>query len=204
MDPEISALLLAAGESRRMGQPKLLLPWGGTTVLGKVISTFVAGLGSSGRGWEIVVVTGGARAQVEALVHGMTGDYPLRAVFNPSFAETGMLGSLQAGLRALGETAQAAIIGLGDQPQVRLETITGIITAYAQDSAALVIPSFEQRRGHPWLVDRLLWPEILALPSASTPREFLNRHATDCTYLDADASVLQDLDTPEDYARLQP
>ena len=212
MDPEISAIVLAAGESRRMGQPKLLLPWGKTTVLGKVVSTFAAAFSSMADlqvpsvagGWEIIVVTGGARDPVEALVSGFAQRYPIRTVYNQNFAQNQMLGSLQTGLLALGASVRAAIIGLGDQPQVRQETIRNLYSAYSRSGTSLIVPSFQQRRGHPWLVARPLWAEILALSLSSTPHQFMNEHAGEIEYIQADVSILQDLDTPEDYQRLRP
>ncbi len=220
---KISAIILAAGESRRMGQPKLLLPWGETTVLGQVVSTFTAGLSTDSKtDYEIVVVTGGAREQVEELVAELAKKYPVRAVYNPHYAQGGMLSSIQVGVAALtlpppslrdtspkslgfgGGRVGAALIGLGDQPQVREETVRRICASFVQMESPLVIPSFENRRGHPWLASRSLWPEILALPPSTTPRQFLDNYAGRVTYVAADESILQDLDTPEDYNRQRP
>ncbi len=205
MPAAISAIILAAGESRRMGQPKLLLPWGETTILETVITRFAGGIASAGLvEWEILVVTGGAREQVEALLGKLKESYPLRTIYNPAYAESEMLGSLQAGLHAVDPTADAALVGLGDQPQVKPETIQAICAAYGRTGSALIVPSFQKRRGHPWLASRTLWSEILALPSTATPRQFLNAHAEAVQYIPADESILRDLDTPEDYRRLRP
>ncbi len=90
----ISAIILAAGESKRMGQPKMLLPWGEVTVLGQVISTYqAAGVE------DVLVVTGGAREQVEGIVR----QHGARSVFNEQFAGGGMLSSLQCGLQFLSD-----------------------------------------------------------------------------------------------------
>ena len=199
MGNNISAILLAAGLSSRMGQPKLLLPWAGRTVLGQVVSTFAAA-GME----EIIVVTGGVREQIERLVAELAKDYPVRTVYNPAYARGKMLSSIQAGLAALDSQPHAALIGLGDQPQVREETVRRICAAFVQAKSPLVIPSFQNRRGHPWLVARSLWPKILALPTSTTSRQFLNTYAGQVEYVAADESILQDLDTPEDYARQRP
>jgi molybdenum cofactor cytidylyltransferase len=209
MAAEITAILLAAGESRRMGQPKMLLPWGETTVLGQVVRMFSAGLSEKngqpvGPDFEILVVTGGTRALVEAEVVRLAGQYPLRIVYNPNYALGGMVSSIQAGLAALGPETRAALIGLGDQPQVRQETVRKIWTAFTQTESSLIIPSFQNRRGHPWLADRKVWPEILALPPSTNPRQFLDAHAGQIQYVAADESILQDLDTPEDYHLQRP
>ena len=199
MGNNITAVLLAAGLSSRMGQPKLLLPWGGTTVLGQVVSIYAAaGLE------EIVVITGGAHGQVESLLTELSKDFPIRIVYNPAYARREMLSSIQAGLAALDPQTHAALIGLGDQTQVLEETVRHICAAFVQTMSPLVIPSFQNRRGHPWLVARPLWPKILALPISTTPRQFLNSYAGQVEYVSADQSILQDLDTPEDYARQRP
>ena len=205
----ITAILLAAGESRRMGQPKMLLPWGETTVLGQVVRMFSAGLLEEADepvhpDYEILVVIGGARPIVEAELERLAGSYPLRIVYNPHYAPGGMVSSIQAGLSALGPETHAALIGLGDQPQVRAETVRKICSAFTQTGSPLIIPSFQNRRGHPWLAGRQLWSEILALPSSASPRQFLDSHARQIEYIAADESILQDLDTPEDYHRQRP
>ena len=205
MTLEITAILLAAGESRRMGQPKLLLPWGKTSVLGQVVAMFSAGLSTdSSTNSEILVVTGGARELVETEMARLALQYPLRVVYNPEYVLGGMLSSIKAGLLALGPETRAALIGLGDQPQVREETVRHICTAFFQTESPIVIPSFQSRRGHPWLATKPLWPEILALPPSSTPRQFLDAHAGKIEYVAADESILQDLDTLEDYNRQRP
>jgi molybdenum cofactor cytidylyltransferase len=208
MPPVVSVVILAAGESRRMGQPKLLLPWGQRTVLEQVIATFAAAIPfiteSDSPSGEILIITGGAREQVEPRLEELNDRYPLRAVFNPNFATSGMIGSIQAGLQILPAFVEAAIIGLGDQPQVQERTIRAIVSAYKQTRALLVVPSFNNQRGHPWLVDRSLWPEMLSLPASATSRQFLSTHASQVEYVLADTSVLQDLDTPADYERLKP
>jgi molybdenum cofactor cytidylyltransferase len=201
----IYAIILAAGASRRMGQPKLLLPWGNTTVLGQVVATFAMGLSTDSKtDCEILVVTGGARDLMEAEVTRLAKHYPVRSIFNPEYAQGGMLSSIQVGLTALGPDARAALIGLGDQPQVREETVWHICSSFVQTESPLVIPSFQERRGHPWLVARPLWSEILALPTSTIPRQFLNAHKGLVQYVSADESVLLDLDTPEDYDRQHP
>jgi molybdenum cofactor cytidylyltransferase len=199
MGNSIVVILLAAGLSTRMGQPKLLLPWGRTTVLGQVVSTFAAA-GME----EIIVVTGGARQKIESLVAELAKEYPVRAVYNPAYMRGKMLSSIQAGLEALDSQPSAALIGLGDQPQVREQTVRRICAAFIQTESPLVIPSFQNRRGHPWLAARPLWPKFLALPSSTTPRQFLNTYAGQMKYVVADESILQDLDTPEDYSRQRP
>ena len=191
----ITALILAAGQSKRMGQPKMLLPWGETTILEKVIATFkAAGIE------DILVITGADRERVEALI----GD-SARTIFNPDYAEGEMLSSVQAGLAGLKPEVEAILIGLGDQPQVRESSVRSVVHAYRESGASLVVPSYKMRRGHPWLVTRPHWDEILHMPVSTSLRNFLNRHADEIQYVELEtSSILQDLDTPEDYLKSKP
>jgi molybdenum cofactor cytidylyltransferase len=189
----ISAILLAAGQSKRMGRPKMLLPWGESTVIEQVITTFLkAGVE------DLVVVTGGAREHVESVI----SPYPVRKVYNNDHAAGEMLSSIQCALRVISNESEATLIGLGDQPQLQEGSVRLICEAYADNASPLIVPSFQMRRGHPWLVARPLWSEILALRPPESPRDFLNRHADEIRYVSVDTpSVLADLDTPEDYLR---
>jgi molybdenum cofactor cytidylyltransferase len=192
---KVTAIILAAGQSRRMGQPKMSLPWGGTTVLGKVIETLKAA------GMEdLLVVTGGDREQVEAIVRGSA-----QVVFNAEYPSSEMLRSIQCGLGAIKPEAQAALICLGDQPLVQVGSVQVILQEYEKTGPSLIVPSYQMKRGHPWLVARELWNEILEMKSPESPREFLNRHTKEIKYINVDTpSILADLDTPEDYLKLRP
>jgi molybdenum cofactor cytidylyltransferase len=195
----ISTILLAAGESRRMGQPKLLLPWGGTTVLGQVVSTITAvGIES------IIVVTGAAHELIEGQVTELAKSVSVRVVYNKDYIKGGMLSSIKTGLMALNSGTHAALIALGDQPQIREETVRCICASFVRTNSPLVIPSFQNRRGHPWLAASLLWPNILALPLSTTPRQFLDTFVGQVEYVAADESILLDVDTPDDYSRMRP
>ncbi len=196
MNPEIAAVVLAAGLSRRMGRPKLTLAWGGTTVIGHVVDVlYEAGVKT------VIIVTGGAHD----LVSEALGGKPVEIVFNPRFAEDQMALSLQTGLAALPESAEAVLVVLGDQPQIETAVVRAVIAEYCSSKAVLVAPSYQMHRGHPWLIERSLWPEILAIRPPTTLRDFLAAHADQMLYLSLDhASILQDLDTPDDYARQAP
>src|SRR5690348_9440824 len=134
----ITAIVLAAGESKRMGQPKMLMPWGESTVLQTVISTIQkAGI------TDILVVTGGARGEVEALI-----GKSVQTVHNQEYRTGEMLSSIQTGLKAKPPQA-AALICLGDQPQIREESIRKVCEAFTQDNSLIVVPSYNMHRGHP-------------------------------------------------------
>jgi molybdenum cofactor cytidylyltransferase len=218
--PEITAVLLAAGESKRMGQPKLLLPWGATSVLGQVLATFLAGLSHAGEtdaegdnGERIIVVTGSGSSLIDQEIERLQMSDRVRTVLNPAFSQDGMLVSIQTGLRASMQKRSpqpgsglppAVLIGLGDQPQVLQTTVRNLCEAYRTTGAHLVVPSHQNRRGHPWLIASPLWQALLELPEESTPRQFLSAYRSSIEYIPADETILQDLDTPEDYARQHP
>jgi molybdenum cofactor cytidylyltransferase len=194
----IASVVLAAGRSQRMGQPKMLLPWGSTTVLGRVVQVLLdAGLKT------VRVVTGGAEKRVEEVL----ANFPIKTVPNPNYERTEMLTSLLCGVGTLDETISAVLVVLGDQPQIEASTINAILERYQSSKLPLVIPSYLKRRGHPWLVDRSLWTVLAeaALDPKYTMRDFLNQHADLIDYVDVDTpSILKDLDTPQDYAAERP
>ncbi len=191
----ITAIVLAAGESKRMGEPKLLMPWGKSTVLQTVVST----LQSAGLS-DILVVTGGARQQVEGLI-GKT----VQTIFNKDHANENMLISIQMGLREKIRESSAALICLGDQPQTHEKTARGIIEAWNQNRARIIIPSYEKRRGHPWLIGKEHWDEILKMGADQSMRDFFKKHKRAIFYVNVDTpSILEDLDTPEDYLKFKP
>lgn len=192
----IGAVVLAAGRSSRMGQPKMVLPWGGTTVIGQVVTILAASDAS-----PIVVVTGGAADLVELALTG-TSAVTIR---NPNYAASEMLLSIQIGIGAMPAGVQACLVCLGDQPQMETSVVVRLIQRYQQTRCPLVVPSYQMRRGHPWLLDRSLWDEILAMGPDDNLRRFLTRHEQEITYENVDTpSVLKDLDTPEDYQADRP
>ena len=192
----ITAIILAAGTSKRMGQPKMLLPWGETSVLGKVISTF-----QEGGIEDIIVITGGAHEVVQQIVN----QHGARSAFNRDFASGEMLSSLQLGLQVQSNQAQATLVGLGDQPQVQAETVRLLYQTFELQKSKLIVPSFQMRRGHPWLVERSLWDELLEMNSDESARDFLQRHANDIHYVPVEtSSILADLDTIDDYRKERP
>jgi molybdenum cofactor cytidylyltransferase len=192
----ISAVILGAGRSRRMGQPKLILPWGETTVVGQIARTLqAAGIA------RISVVTGAAREQVESALAGLT----VETIYNPEYERSEMLASLKLGLAAQPSETQAILVVLGDQPGIEESVVRRVTMGFFETQARLVAPSYQKRRGHPWLVQRSLWEEILDLPTDQTLRDFLNRHGEEIAYVTVDtASILKDIDTPADYLSERP
>ncbi len=192
----IGAIVLAAGMSTRMGQPKMLMPWGDSTVIRTVVEgVFQAGISES---W---VVMGSLEAELKRELTGL----PVNFAQNPDFGNGEMLASVKLGLKSLSEEIEAALIVLGDQPQVESRVIGLIVERYWANHQALIVPSYQMRRGHPWLVGRSLWNDILEVKPPDTLREFLNAKQQDIDYLAVDTpSILLDLDTQDDYAKHKP
>jgi molybdenum cofactor cytidylyltransferase len=179
-----------------MGRPKMPLPWGDTTVIGQVVKVLLAA-GVD----EVVVVVGGAQEMVRIALR----EFPARIVFNPDYANGEMVASLQVGLRALPKDVEAALVVLGDQPQIKEAIVQDLIACYQQNEPDVLIPSYQMRRGHPWLIKRRLWQGVLNLSSPQTLRDFLRAQADQVQYLVVDSpTILQDLDSPNDYQRFRP
>lgn len=190
----VAALVLAAGMSTRMGQAKMVLPWGNTTIIGQVIRV----LKSSGL-VKIVVVTGAGRQQVVEVLENTD----VEIVHNPMYSNGEMLHSFQLGLSRLSSQLDAVLVALGDQPLIRSEVVCALLQEYLNTRAAIVVPSINNRRGHPWILDRRMWSNVGRLRSPETLRDFLNSHADEIHYLKVDdSSILVDIDTPEQYRKL--
>lgn len=191
-----AAVVLAAGQSRRMGRQKLLLPWGETTVLGETLRR----VGKTAVTQRLVVT--GHDAEAVARVAAAQG---VPVCHNPQAVEGGeMITSLQAALRQLPAAVAAVLVVLGDQPLVQPATMDALLAAFWQ-GAALAAPVYEGRRGNPVLIARRYFAELLALPETAAPRDVLRRYPEALRLLPVDdEGVVQDLDRPEVYERLRP
>jgi molybdenum cofactor cytidylyltransferase len=116
-----------------------------------------------------------------------------------------MLSSFQVGLQAACSESVAALLALGDQPQIELAVVKAVMQVFRASRPSILIPSYQMRRGHPGVVGRVFWGEILAMRPPATLRDFLNNHAGEIKYLAVDTeTVVQDIDTPQDYERYRP
>ncbi|MEJ5237983.1 MAG: nucleotidyltransferase family protein [Limisphaera sp.] len=185
-------ILLAAGRARRMGQPKLLLPWGHSTVLATVADAFL------GAGLDPVLVVVGPGS--EALRAALTGR-PVRFVENPD-PEGEMLRSVRCGLSAAPKDADAFAVSPADLPGLTAELIRGLLTGHERLGGKITVPVWQGRRGHPLIFAAELRAEVLSRFDGVGLRGLLEAHAAEVREWPApDASPLLDLDTPEDYAR---
>jgi molybdenum cofactor cytidylyltransferase len=186
----VAAIILAAGLSARMGRFKLTLPWEGNTVVGRIAQTLLeAGLA------DVIVVTGHRADEVTSALAGRS----VRSVYNPEYQTGQMLSSVQVGLRALGSRTEAAMLCLGDQPQIQVGTVLAVLDAGRKDEwQQIVVPSYQRRAGHPILLPRSVWQAVWN--ERGSLRDVLREHAGGIRYVEVDtATVLADLDTPRDY-----
>lgn len=191
------AIILAAGESRRIGQPKQLLPFGGKTMLECVIDAF-----RSPRVDEIIVVLGHKAEEITAKI-GSQAETPVppTIVRNKRYQQ-GMFTSVQAGLRALPEQATLVMIGLCDQPRLLPTTVEKLINEFEKKQHKILIPMYEGRQGHPLLFRAAYAKEILALDESLTLKHLLAAHAADVARLPVtDEGVLIDIDDRTAYER---
>lgn len=192
------AIVPAAGASRRMGRPKLLLPLGAGTVVGGVVDALHAG----GAG-EVVLVVAPGDEELAAWAR----DQALTLAVNPRPAD-GMLSTIRAGLAALGGSAALAAAGRpllvtpADLPALSPATVRAVLAALTA-GAPLAVPLHRGRRGHPLGIAPPLLPEIDRLDLRLGLRQLLDRHAAAVLEVPVDdRGAVHDIDTPEDYARL--
>ena len=186
----IGAVVLAAGESKRMGVPKLLLPYRGATIIEAVLDAVTA----SGADVTLVVL-GANRTAIREKIRR----FPVSVAVNTRFRE-GMLSSIQTGISALPRRCRAALVVLGDQPDLPTSVIDGLINAWNGGRKGIVVPVFEGRRGHPLLLDLKYRREIDRLKPETGLRGLLAAHPGDILEVGLpEAAILVDIDTPEDY-----
>lgn len=180
----IAGLILSGGFSSRMGQPKALLPLGGTTLVERLLALFDRFCE------QTVVVTGAHHAEIAAIVPAS------RLIFNPRF-EDGMFSSLQCGLAAL-PAAQRLLFSPVDFAAVSSNTLQRLFAAPLQP---VVKPRFAGKSGHPVLLSHPALEALRAAPRESNAKEVLSR--LPAHYVDVDDPfVAFDCDTPHDYQQI--
>ncbi len=189
----VVAIVLAAGQSRRMGAFKSLLPFGKTTVIQNCINNLYAG-GVA----DIVVVLGHRAAEVQASL----GNFPdLQFTLNPD-PDSEMSASIACGVRQLPSTAKAIVIALTDQPAIPPGVIQTLIREWTA-GAKLVVPECQGRGGHPVLIDLAFREQLLALDQQRGLRALFdaNRSVVQRPVVDS-AYIARDMDTWDDYLTL--
>jgi len=192
----IAAIILAAGRSTRMGGPnKLLAEIGGRPLVRIAVEEALA---SQAR--PVIVVTGHQRDKVEAALQGLD----VTVVHNPNFAD-GLSTSMKTGLAAVPQSADGAIVCLGDMPQVRSSLIDKLLAAFDPARGALVvIPVIGGKRGNPVVWSRRFFPELMAIEGDVGARNMIARYPEAVAEVPlADTAALVDVDTPEALAEVK-
>ena len=190
----IAAVILAAGMSSRMGEAKQLLRLGDRTLLEQVIDN----VRSSGVDDIVLVLGHGADAIRQSIA-----TKNLKIVVNDAYRE-GMGTSLRTGISSLPPEMTAALIVLADQPFVRPETLRLLMDQYRKSNAHIVIPMYKGFRGNPVLLDRCVFPEVMALQGDIGCRAVFGNHLEGIVKAPVeDVGILLDLDSREDFERLK-
>ncbi len=190
MSAPVCGLVLAAGSSRRLGQPKQLLPYRGTILVDWVVRTVAAASSLE----HVTVVIGGASAEVRPqLTLGRA-----QVVENPDY-EDGCSASYQTGLAALHPKAAAVVVTLGDQPGVETADIDRLVAEWRRTDARIMAVSYQGERGHPLLFSRKLFDLLHELHGDKAAWKILDRHRDWIHDVEVDRPLPRDVDTWQDY-----
>ncbi len=183
----VSAIVLAAGKSSRMGKLKQLMPLGESTILEQTLDNLLASKAA-----EVIVVLG---YKAEEITRRLSGR-PVKVVVNPIYRK-GMGTSIAAGLKFVDSQAQAVMLVLGDQPYVDSPTIDRLIDAFGSDSKGIAIPVFKKKRGHPLIFDRKYQTSLRDLSGDVGGREIIKQNPEDVLEVPVKCEgVVIDIDTP--------
>jgi molybdenum cofactor cytidylyltransferase len=186
----IVGIILAAGESKRMGTPKQLLPWGKTIILQQVIEN-----ADTSQLGQVLVVLGHRAGEIAGKI---TVSSKTRILVNQDFRD-GMSSSVKCGIKNAPADAEAFMLLLGDQPLISTNVIDKLIDSYRAGRHGIVIPVYDGHRGHPVILDLRYGEELLSIRDQGA-REVINKHTQDIFEVCVDSpNVLNDIDTPQDY-----
>ena len=187
-----AGVILSAGESSRMGSPKALLAYRGTTFLEHLVNLL------QGRVEPLLVVLGHGADRIRAAVRLPP---QVRVLLNQDY-RLGQLSSLQTAIRALeGSPVSGLLVVPVDHPAVEPEVVAALLKTFAAEQPEVLVPTFEGQRGHPVIFSARLFAELLAAPLEEGARAVVRRHAARELPIN-DAGILADIDDPESYRRL--
>jgi molybdenum cofactor cytidylyltransferase len=189
---KISAILLGAGESKRMGVDKLSLPWGKKTVFEHCLENLL-----KSKVKEVIVVLGPKDQRLK----GLSQSRKVKVVVNPLFRK-GMSTSIRRGLQLMHPRCQGILIALGDQPYLKTRTINALIRAFDPGKEGIVIPSFQGRMGHPVIFHHRYKKALLNLKGDVGGRSIVQKHPDDVRRVPVKSEgVVKDIDTWQDYIK---
>jgi molybdenum cofactor cytidylyltransferase len=189
-----TALILAAGASRRLGRPKQLVDWHGVPLLQAVVTETSA--------WPVGAVAVVLGAHEEEILEAVDFGEAM-VVVNPEWEE-GIASSLRVGLDAIGRDSQVAraFLVLGDQPHIPPAVPVGLLEAMEWSDKPVMIPKYRFQRGNPVLVDRQLWSRLMSLEGDAGAARLFQAHPEWVHEIRFDHPAPRDLDTPDDLADL--
>lgn len=188
----IWSIILAAGESKRMGFPKMLLRFNGKTMIENVMDNVTESDSDS-----ILVVLGAAREELIDIV----SKYDVKHCYNDNYKE-GMLSSVQCGFKNLPPDTEAILVFQGDQPFITPAVINSVISAYRSSGKGIIIPVYKGKRGHPLLLDSKYRDMIDTLDPEKGLRSITYTHSADIHEVKTDEpGILRDFDTYDDYKK---
>ncbi len=186
----LSAIVLAAGESKRMGKTKQLLPWGDSTIIERVVSNVL-----ESEAGEIIVVLG---CQAHSIAPRLA-DKPVKVVLNRDY-RLGMSASIKCGLEHTSKDSDGVMIVLGDQPLIGTETINRLIGEFARSRRGIVFPVYKKRMGHPVIFAARYKPELSGLTGDFGAKKIIESHPEDILEVEVNSeSVIIDINTEKDY-----
>lgn len=188
----ISAILLGAGRSQRMGRNKLLLPWGKETILERCLGTLLRS-----KVEEIILVVNDRTWNHLK----MEREERVKVICNPH-PRKGMSYSIRCGMKALSPRSRGILIALGDQPFLKARTVNALLKAFEERRDKIIVPSFKGERGHPVIFPIRLREGLLKLKGDEGGRSILKRYREEVHEVRVRSDgVLQDIDTWEDYKK---
>jgi molybdenum cofactor cytidylyltransferase len=189
----ISGLILAAGTSSRMGQPKQLLPFRGTILLDWVMAQAEAASALN----EVIVVLGRAADEIQPRLRSTRA----KVIVNPVFTE-GCSGSYKAGMATIDPRAEAVMVLLGDQPGVESAVIDQVAEDWRTKAGTIALTSYRGRRGHPMVFARELFDQLRQLSGDKAAWKILDAHPDWVRDVAVDYAFPDDVDTRQDYEAL--
>ncbi len=189
----VAAVVLAAGASTRLGQPKQLAPIGGRPALAYTLDALRAS------SVDRIVLVLGHNADAIAAALDLTD---ITVVRNDAYAE-GQSTSVVAGVKSLGDDVDAALMVVGDQPLLAPTVVDAIVRAYEQTGGPFIVPVYAGEWGNPVLLARATWPLLDNLKGDTGARPILRKHMDMVLEVPVPGSLLDDIDTPDDYARIR-
>lgn len=198
----ISAIVLAAGKSTRMGKAKLLLPVGGKSIIRIVVEHALRS-----KAGEVIVVLGSEASRIRREVELAGSELaavasPLKIVENPRFEE-GQSTSLKAGLSSVDERCEGVLVLMGDQPFVGQDILDALIGQFHASNAPLIIPEYDGVRATPILFGRELFSDLMAVTGDKGGRDVVTKHLKRALVVRVESGLAgRDVDTWEDYLEM--